>query len=198
MTDNNDSQDQTSDKQEDKTEEKSKDVKMVPESDLIAIKKSLSDKLKDAEKGHKEEIESLTGKLDEATNSLSKAEAKVKTLEETQSQSDNSEELSKAKEELKTATERGEELAKQALEYRRKLLAHTYGISEDAIAEKSFDQLGFLEEALELTKSSKGSTGNYAAGAGSGGSAAPESNEERAKRILAEADKRSGAGNRDS
>ena len=171
--------------------------KMVPEADLIAIKKGLTRDLKDAEKAHEEERVSLTGKLDEATNHLSKAEAKVKTLEEKTSESVSSEELTKAKAELETATKRGEELATQALEYRKKLLVSTYGITEDAIKEKTFEQLGFLEEALELTKTSKGD-GNYGTKAGGGGSPAPESDMDRAARILEQADKKSGAGNRSS
>lgn len=193
MSENDDPKVSTSDPVEPKKEPAVEPaVKMVPESDLIAIKKGLSTELKDAKKVYEEERTSLTGKLDEATNNLSKAEAKVKTLEEKTSQSVSSEELTKAKEELTTATKRGEELATQALEYRKKLLVHTYGIAEDAIKEKTFDQLGFLEEALELTKSSKASVGNYAAGAGGGGSPAPESAMDRAGRILEEADKKSG------
>ena len=193
MSENDDPKTSTSDPVEPKKEPAVEPtVKMVPESDLIAIKKGLSTELKDAKKAYEEERTTLTTKLDEATNNLSKAEAKVKTLEENKDQSVSSEELTKAKAELETATKSGEELAKQALEYRRKLLVNTYGITEDAIKEKSFDQLGFLEEALELTKSSKAGVGNYAAGAGGGGSPAPESPMERAGRILEEADKKSG------
>ena len=194
MSENDDPKDSTSDDKEEKTEpkkEEKSDVKMVPESDLIAIKKGLQTEVKDAKKAHEEERISLTGKLDEATNHLSKAEAKVKTLEEKSSESVSSEELTKAKAELKTATDRGEELATQALEYRRKMLVSTYGITEDAIKEKTFEQLGFLEEALKLTKTSKGD-GNYGTKAGGGGSPAPESAMDRAKRILEEADKKSG------
>lgn len=199
MSEKDDPQDSTSDPKEPVKEPvKEPTEKMVPEADLIAIKKGLTKDLKDAEKTHKEEIESLTGKLDEATNNFTKSEAKVKTLEENKDQSVSSEELTKAKAELETATKRGEELATQALEYQRKLLVTTYGITEDAIKEKSFEQLGFLEEALELTKTSKAGVGNYAAGAGGGGSPAPESPMERAKRILEEADKKSGAGQRSS
>ncbi len=203
MSENDDPKTSTSDPKEPvkepvATETKPPETKMVPESDLIAIKKGLQTEVKDAKKAHEEERISLTGKLDEATNHLSKAEAKVKALEEKSSESVSSEELTKAKAELETATKRGEELATQALEYRRKLLVSTYGITEDAIKEKTFEQLGFLEEALELTKSSKDSTGNLATGAGGGGSPAPESPMERAKRILEEADKKSGAGNRSS
>ena len=205
MSEKDDSQDSTSGDKEDKTEDTKKveeksDAKMVPEADLIAIKKGLQKDLKDAEKAHTEERDTLTKNLDEANQNRLKAEAKVETLEEKSksNQSVDSEELTKAKADVKTATDRGEELAKQALELRRKLIVSTYGISEDAIKEKSFDQLGFLEEALELTKTSKSGAGNYAAGAGGGGSAAPESPMERAKRILEEADKKSGAGNRSS
>ena len=201
MSENDDPKTSTSDPVEPKKEPAVEPtVKMVPESDLIAIKKGLSTELKDAQKAFEEERNTLTTKLDETNQNLLKATAKVETLEEKSksNQSVDSEELTKAKAEVKTATDRGEELATQALEYRRKLLVKSYDISEDAIKEKTFDQLGFLEEALELTKTSKSGAGNYAAGAGGGGSPAPESDMDRAGRILEEADKKSGAGKRSS
>jgi len=196
MSENDDPKTPTSDPVEPKKEPEAVKPaeKMVPEADLIAIKKGLQKDLKDAEKAHTEESDTLTKNLEEANQNRLKAEAKVETLEEKSksNQSVDSEELTKAKAEVKTATDRGEELATQALEYRRKLLVKSYDISEDAIKEKTFEQLGFLEEALELTKTSKKDGGNYASGAGGGGSPAPESPMERAGRILEEADKKSG------
>lgn len=182
------SEDNVQNQDADHQDEPKNEPKMVPESDLLAVKRSLSKDLKDAQKAFEEEKNNLISQLTETQQNLLKAEAKVESLEEKQSQSVDSNELTEAKSQLEAAQQSSKELAQQVLEYRRKLLSQSYGVAEDALAEKNLDQLGALEEALELTKTI--SNGNYATGTGGGGSDGPETPMERAKRILDEADKR--------
>lgn len=165
--------------------------KMIPERDLIAVKEGAKKELKDLKTAHKAELDSANTGLSEIQQKLLQAEASVEKLGEAATQSSGSaEELEKVKTELVTAQKRSEELGNKALEYRRSIVVATYGIPADTIKDKTTEELDQFESALKAVSAAKG-VGNYAVGGG-GGASAPESPQERAKRILAEADARRG------
>ncbi len=165
----------------------SSDAKLVPESDLLAVKaskESLQQKFNSTVDEHKKAISTVT---DRAVA----AEAKLKDLEEKYNQASASvTELQSAKQQLETAQQAVKDFESKALEYRRGYIAATYNVSADTIASKNLEQLGYFEEALKSVKGSRG-IGNYAVGGGSGGATA-ETPMERAGRLIKEAEERQG------
>jgi hypothetical protein len=166
-------------------------AKMVPESDLLAVKsgkESLEKRLSEVETTYKT-------KLSDTETKLYSTEAKVKQLEEQLSQANLT--VSQAavlKQQLDAATKKTEELTGKSLEYRRRIVASTYNVPVETVNNKSMEQLDYYEEALKALQGSRGnSAGGGYAGGGTGGGAAPESNLDRAKRIIADHEHRVGA-----
>jgi vacuolar-type H+-ATPase subunit I/STV1 len=175
--------------QENKKQAETNIPKMVPESDLLAVKsskESLEQRLKETESSWKQ-------KHSEMADKFTAAEARARDLEEKYNQSiATAEELKSAREQLEAAQTAAKDSGNRALGYRRKLLSQTFGISEDAIAEKDMVQLDSFEEALVAVKGSQGA-GNFAVGSdGAGGSARDETPLERAGRIVREAEEKRG------
>ena len=160
--------------------------RMVKESDLLVIKnqkEGLEHRLQETESTHKSQV-------DKALQAQYASEAKVKTLEERlASISPLADEHPKIKLQLETAQKSSEGLSKKVLEYRMKLIATEYKIPVDTLANKTLEQLDLYEEALKAVGGTR--TGNFAVG-GSGGSAAPESPTDRAKRTISEWEKSHG------
>jgi len=163
--------------------------KMVPESDLISVKKGMEHQIDELKTSHAAELEGLNSKLSDTNTNLVASEAKAKDLEERLSQSNiSAEELSKVKKELGTAQTAVKSLTDKTLEYRRRIVALGYGIPEDTIKDKTLEQLDAFEEALRAVSATKG-IGNYALTQGGGGGAT-ETPIERAKAMIAEAEKK--------
>src|SRR4030042_1720840 len=158
-------------------------AKLVPESDLLAVKgakEGLEKKLGEVENTYKL-------KVSEAEAKLFSTEAKVKELESQLSQASlTAAELAAVKAKLEATQKSSEELTNKALEYRRKIIAATYGIPADTVNTKTMEQLDHYEEALKaVTSMKKPAGGGFAAGTSGGSAGVTESNLDRAKRIIA-------------
>ena len=169
-------------------QEKIKELKLVPESDLLAVKagrEGLQQKLQETEAAHKTQ-------LSELLNKQLIAEAKATELEEKyNSVSATAKELETIKPQLETAQNAVRSLGDRALEYRRKIVALTYNIPVATVENKTLEQLDSYEEALKAVSASRG-IGNYAAGAGAGGGVRVETPHERALRVIQEAEEKRG------
>ncbi len=165
-------------------------AKLVPESDLLAVKgakEGLEKKLKETEDGFK-------SKLSETETKLFSSEAKIKELEGKLSQANlSAEELKKVKEQLDTAQKRSGELETKALEFRRRIIAATYNIPPETVNNKTMEQLDHYEEALKAVAATRQPAGGGFAAGGGGGTGGTESRLDRAKRIIAEHEEKSGA-----
>jgi len=170
-------------------------TKMVPEGDLLALKGSkegLEKKLGEATAALEAAQADTAKQVEVVRQQLLASEAKVEQLEEQVKQSAGSSvELAEAKKNLEEATKRSEELVVRALDYRRQMVATTYGIPVDTLKEKTLEQLDLYEEALKAVTTAKG-IGNYAVGGGGGAGSTAETPMERAKRILDAADAKMG------
>lgn len=162
--------------------------KFVAESDLIAAKKSLEGKLEQAQTAHETAINTAKLEASNAQQEVATLNAKIKENEEARkSGAVSDEDAARVKQELETAKGSVETLQKEAdkaLEYRRAMLVMQYGVDANTIAEKDMTSLDSFEEALKAVSTAKGGVGNYAVGGGTG-EAAPESNMDRAAKILA-------------
>ena len=144
-------------------------VKMVPESDVMAVKEGARKELEGTKTAHTAEMNIAKGEMSTAQNKLYAAEARVTELEGKLTETTNSaEELAKVKGDLVTAQGAVKGLEDKALEYRRRDLVTTYGIPADTVNEKTIAQLDSYEEALKAVHTAKG-VGNYAIGSGGGG-----------------------------
>jgi hypothetical protein len=182
-------QKEAADKIESAVQARIKELKLVPETDLLAVKsgkEGLERKLKENEEQWKTQSSELQ-------NKQFAAEAKTKELEEKyNSAATSAKELEEVKPKLETAQKRSEEFEKRALEYRRKLVVASYnGVTADAVATKTMEQLDSYEEALKAVSASRG-VGNYAVGGAGGGTPTAESPLERARRVITEAEERRG------
>lgn len=160
----------------------------VAESHLLAAKHSLEGKLTQAQTAHNTAIDSTKLELSEAQKQIATLNAKVKEVTDaSKSGAVSDSDVAKVKQELE-ASKASMELLKadsaKALEYRRALLVVQFGIAADTIKDKTVAQLDAFEEALKAVSTAKGGVGAYAIGGGSGG-AAPQTNMERASKLLA-------------
>ena len=169
------------------------------EKDVMALKGKLEkaeEQLKAANeatktKVDKAELETVRSESEQVRQQLLQAEAKVTGLEEKLQSADTvSTELADVKPKLETAEAAVKDLTTKVLDYRRAVIVATYSIPADSIKEKTIEQLDNYEEALKAVAAAK-TAGNFAIGGGGGG-AAPESQADRAKRILADADSKRG------
>jgi chromosome segregation ATPase len=155
------------------------DPKMVPESDLIALKESHATAIKDLETGHTSATETATAEHDEKSKVL---ESEVKTArgELDRLRADNSrlEEAGKThastteeRNGLKEEIEAGKKTLKEAEDGLRSNLADQltagYGIPESALKDKTAAELGQIFDVLKKAKSPN--SNQYTTGGGSGG-----------------------------
>lgn len=158
---------------------------VVPESDLIAAKKSLEAAAEQAQTVHNDAIDKAKIELSESQTTVATANAKILELEKARdSGAASAEDVAKVKQDLEAATGRAETAETKSLELRRTLLALQYQIPPDQLQEKNIEQLDSFEEALKALATARGGAGPYAIGGGAGGDA-PKSDEERALAILA-------------
>ena len=159
----------------------------VAEHHLIATKKSLEGRMEQAQTAHNTAINSTRLELSAAQTQIAKLGAKLKETEEaSKSGSASTEDVGKVKQELEASKASMELLtaeAAKALDYRRALLVVQYGVAADTIKDKTVAQLDAFEEAIKAVSTARGGVGAYAVGGG-GGEAAPQTNMERAAKLL--------------
>jgi len=159
--------------------------KFVAESDLIAAKRSLEQKLEEQQTIHNEAIDKAKVELSEAQQAAAAANAKVQQLEQASTTGAVSDEdAARSKQEIEAAKSSAEQAAAKALELRRQniILKSGGAVTAEQLEGKTEEQLDSFEEALKALAQSRG-IGNYATG-GTGGGAAPETPMDRAARIL--------------
>lgn len=159
--------------------------KVVHESDLIAAKRSLEQKLEEQQTIHNEAIDKSKVEISEAQQAVAAANAKVQTLEQASTTGAVSDEdAARSKQELDAAKGSAEQATAKALELRRQniLLKSAGAVTAEQLEGKTEEQLDSFEEALKALAQSRG-IGNYATG-GTGGGAAPQTEMERATKIL--------------
>ena len=156
-------------------EEGKNDVRYVLESDLLAVKGGKETGEKAATEAATVAATALTeatGKVEAEHQQVLRAEAKVTGLEEQIKVGGGSAaELATAKTELETAKKSGEEHSTALLTLRREVIVARYGVPADKVETKDLAALAVYEEALQAVIGDK-KLGNFAVGAGGGGSAA--------------------------
>jgi len=162
--------------------------KVVLESDLIAAKNSLEGKLTQQQTAHEAAIDAAKLEASTAQDTIAQLNARIKETEEArQAGTVSDEDAVKVKQELETAKGSIVTLtvdANRALELRRANLVLQYGVTPDTIKDKDMVALDSFEEALKAVSTARGGgVGPYAIGGGSG-EAAPQTDIERAAKIL--------------
>ena len=162
--------------------------KVVPESDLIASKKSLEGQLSQQQTVHDATIDAAKLEASAAQQTIAQLNAKVTENEEARKAGAVTDtEAASVKQELETAKNSIVTLtadAVRALELRRANLVLQYGVVPDTIKDKDMKALDSFEEALKAVSTARGGgVGPYAVGGGSG-EAAPETPMERAAKVL--------------
>lgn len=138
--------------------------KMVPESDLIAVKKSLEGKvgelegkLSEAQRVASEHYQNLVSERasgEDAKVQLRNLQESVRVLDDLKTQLDAS----------RTA---GEEAINKLLDYRKSTLMTTYNVPKTTLDGKNQHELDVLEEALQLSGARRGSGIDTGGGGGS-------------------------------
>ena len=162
--------------------------KFVAESDLIAAKGSLEGKLTQQQTAHEAAIDAAKLAESAAQQTIATLNAKLQENEEARkSGAVTDEAAASVKQELEASKASIAALtvdAARALELRRANLVLQYGVAADTIKDKDMTALDSFEEALKAVSTARGGgVGNYALGGGSG-DAAPQTNIERAAKIL--------------
>lgn len=162
--------------------------KVVPESDLLGVKKSLEKQLETTVTTHTAELDTARQSQSTAETQLATANAELTKLREAQKQgAASSDEVAKAIKERDDAKKALEDTSKTSLELRKQLIIAAYpGVKAEALANKTPVELAAFEEALKVVGASRAGVGNYAFGGGSG-SGQPLSPMDRAKLVLASA-----------
>lgn len=157
----------------------------VAESHLIAAKKSLEGQLKTAQTTHETAIDAAKLEASEGQKQIAELNAKVTENEEARKAGAvTDEEAAKVKQDLETAKSSIETLTTSALELKRANLVLQYGVAPDTIKDKDMPALDSFEEAIKAVSTARGGgVGNYATGGGTG-EAAPQTDIERAAKVL--------------
>jgi predicted nucleic acid-binding Zn-ribbon protein len=150
---------------------KEPEVKMVPESDLLALKGSLEGQLKKAKEDGDAALISATQKADGITSELLKERTAKEQLEKQLKEAgDFKNQFDEVNKELTTIKESIPVYEKKATESKRDLVALKYGVDVKALEGKTFTQLSDLEDALKLAgKGSRASTNQFFDRGSSGG-----------------------------
>jgi len=159
--------------------------KFVAESDLLAAKNSLEGKLTAQQTAHEAAIDAARLEVSEGQRQIATLNAKITENEQARQAGAVSDvDAAKVKQDLETSRASIETLTTSALEYRRALLVLQYGIASDTIKEKNMTELDAFEGALKAVSTARGGgVGPYAIGGGTG-EAAPQTNIERAAKVL--------------
>ena len=159
--------------------------KFVPESQLIAAKKSLEGQITTQQTAHETAIDAAKLEASEGQKQIATLNAKITENEQARKTGAvTDEDAAKTKQELETAKSSIETLTNSSLETRRALLVLQYGVTADSIKDKSLPELASFEEAIKAVSTARGGgVGPYATGGGTG-EAAPQTNIERAAKVL--------------
>lgn len=160
--------------------------KFVAESDLIAAKRSLEGKLETQQTAHDTAIDAAKLKDSAAQQQLATLNAKITETEQARlTGAVTDEEAARTKQELVTTKSSLETANAKSLELRRANMALQYGVAPDTIKDKDMTQLDSFEEAIKAVSTARGtSVGPYALGGGLA-EAAPQTDMERATKVLA-------------
>lgn len=160
---------------------------MVPESDLLALKGSLTEKLTEAQNNFTTFEASSKQLLSETQSKLYSAETRVKTLEgEAATTKVTLEGLTTVKTELDASREENKKYGETILRQTRESLSKTYNFPLDRLQDKDMNALLSLEEAL---KHANVTGGAFAITPGGGGTS-PQTSQERALAAIHEAETR--------
>jgi len=147
-----------------------KTLRLVPESDLLALKDSRNEyerQAKESKSAADRAASEAATAVAESRQEVLKAQALVDTLKtQVTSGQASSAELESAKAELEAAKKSSEEITTTALETRRELIVHKYGVPVAVVEKKNLEELKVFEEALKAVIGS--SPGNMALGGGAG------------------------------
>ena len=128
----------------------------VPESDLIALKRSHASEVTELN----EKITKLTSDMDALTTARTAVEAQLKEAEEVKAQ------LSTANAKVEETTKTLAETSAKLSETRRSQLMERHGLKEDSLKDMSEDQLDALEKVLPAVKTEAPDPKNLDAGSG--------------------------------
>ena len=159
--------------------------KFVAESDLIAAKESLGKQMQQQQTAHETAIDKARLDMSDAHQQIVQLNAKITENEQArQAGAVSDEDAAKVELELETTKSSLETSNTKSLEFRRALLVLQYGIASDTIKDKNMTELDAFEEALKAVSTARGGgVGPYAIGGGLG-EAAPQTDIERAAKIL--------------
>jgi chromosome segregation ATPase len=133
--------------------------KVVPESDLIAVKRAAERREEELTKelsGIRMKVTETTGSLDETRTSLLKVQAEKEQLEEQYKEATNSKINSEGLQKELDATKMVVgDLESKLLDQRKTSIVNQYGIGAEALEGKTMEQLGLFEEALKLVTDKK-------------------------------------------
>lgn len=160
--------------------------KFVAESDLIAAKESLEKQMRIAQTTHNNAVDAAKLETSEANKQVAILNARIQENEQArQAGVVSEEEATRVKQELETTKGSIETLTNNSLGYRRELMQMRYGISAETIVAKNHIELDSFEEAIKAVSTAKGGgVGPYALGGGGTGDAAPQTDIERATKLL--------------
>jgi len=149
--------DQTQDADKALTQDQDKDKakgdapKMVPESDLLAVKRGLEKAVADAKASSAAEVTQLTARIDTEHQTVIERQADIERLEkqltESSANATKAEELGAS---LKTATEERDKANSALLEVTKSKLAAQFNVPVDSLKDKTQVELNTLETALKL------------------------------------------------
>lgn len=138
--------------------------KMVPESDLLAIKKGLGEQLDRA----KAELEATKKSADgHYQNLLTERASKEEIQKSLQSAQEATKSLEQLKAELEAAKKGSEQSTKSLLDFKRQYLIDIYNVPKDAVEGKGQQELESLEQALKIVGAKRGSGIDTGTGGGS-------------------------------
>lgn len=163
-------------------------TKMVPEGDLLAVKKGLEKQLEDMRLSGAAQLSESKRQSDAHYQSMLREKASREELENTvlelRTKLDG---LSDAEQKVKEATDSRDYLANQMVDLKKTSLISAYsGVTAESLEGKSLQELNTLAEALELVKSK--TTSNYDLAGGGGG--APVTGSEGLRTAIEEAKSR--------
>jgi hypothetical protein len=148
-------------------------AKMVPESDLLAVKEGAKKEVERLQETFNAQLSEVKLAKSTAENQLFEARASAKKLEETLANHNAVVlELNTTKKSLTDLQEKSKKLETDTLEAKKSILSNNYGIKRELLDTKTSEQLTLMEEALVAANVKGRGAGSYDLG-GSGRGATP-------------------------
>lgn len=129
-------------------------LKMIPESDLLAVKKGLTADLEKKDSDLQEALKKADENYQTLLNERASTEAVKTELEGLRQGKTKADELQTQLDALK---QQGEQASNRVLELHRRLLVQEFGISKEVVDGKDQHGLTSLEEALRIVGPKRGS-----------------------------------------